>query len=68
MKKLLLASVLAIASTTTIAAERTKKQTDEQPVENWGKSTQGKPWNVVCAERHFLTERDPPEGCEWLDL
>jgi hypothetical protein len=53
MKKLLLASVLAIASTTTIAAEWTKKQTDEQPVENWGKSTQGKPWNVVCAERHL---------------
>jgi hypothetical protein len=53
MKKLLLASVLAIASTTAIAAEWTKKQTDEQPVENWGKSTQGKPWNVVCAERHL---------------
>jgi hypothetical protein len=53
MKKLLLASVLAIASTTAIAAEWTKEQTDEQPVENWGKPTKGKPWDVVCAERHL---------------
>jgi hypothetical protein len=53
MKKLLLASVLAIASTTASAAEWTKEQTDEQPAEDWGKPTKGKPWDVVCAERHL---------------
>jgi hypothetical protein len=53
VKKLLLASVLAIASTTVIAAEWTKQQTDEQSAENWGEPTKGKPWDVVCAERHL---------------
>jgi hypothetical protein len=63
MKKLLLASVLAIASTTASAAEWTKKQTDEQPGEDWGKPTKGKPWDVVCAERH-LQDAEAAETAE----
>ena len=49
MKKLLLASVLAIASTTAIAAEWTREQSEG----NWGEPAKGKPWSIVCAERRL---------------
>src|SRR5262249_36051790 len=47
--KLLLASVLAIASTTAYSAEWTREQSEG----NWGEPAKGKPWDIVCAERHL---------------
>ena len=49
MKQLLLASVLAIASTTAYSAEWTREQSEG----NWGEPAKGKPWDIVCAERHL---------------
>ena len=41
--------MLAIVSFPGYPAEWTKEQSEE----NWGEPAKGKPWDLVCAERHL---------------